>query len=199
MSADFSLREELSETHQVGQSDNASTRLFLTHLFINTVISYCLHCCSNYHGVKADVVYRCETCQQTFANQSNLKIHEKHVHSTERLFTCDRCEKTFKRKKDVVRHQRQVRRVQGPQPLLVRCHIEKNNQTNPVCQVHERSNLQYTCSDCGKSLSSKTALVLHQRTHTGMRPFECTDCQARFTQNSALKMHRRYRDHPQGW
>lgn len=62
-------------------------------------------------------------------------------------------------------------------------------------QVHERSNLKYVCSDCGKSLSSKTTLALHQRTHTGLRPFECPDCQAKFTQNSALKMHRRYGDH----
>lgn len=68
---------------------------------------------STYHGVKADVVYRCETCEQTFANRSNLKIHEKHVHSSERLYPCDSCTKTFKRKKDVVRHQRQVRGAAG--------------------------------------------------------------------------------------
>lgn len=65
-------------------------------------------------------------------------------------------------------------------------------------QVHERSSLQYICPDCGKSLSSKTALMLHQRTHTGTRPYECPDCQARFTQNSALKMHRRYGSNPWG-
>ena len=60
------------------------------------------------HGVQAEVVYRCDTCQQTFANRGNLKIHERHVHNDERLFSCDVCTKTFKRKKDVIRHQRQV-------------------------------------------------------------------------------------------
>lgn len=59
-------------------------------------------------------------------------------------------------------------------------------------QVHERNNLLHVCPDCGKALSSKTALVLHERTHTGTKPFQCSDCGARFTQNSALKMHRRY-------
>ncbi|MEQ2213053.1 hypothetical protein XENOCAPTIV_009029 [Xenoophorus captivus] len=122
--------------------------------------SYLKHI-STYHGVKAHVIHRCETCMQTFANSSNLKIHEKHVHSNERLFACDSCTKTFKRKKDVVRHKR---------------------------QVHER-NMRHVCSECGKSLSSKAALLLHERTHTGMKPYECTVCGAKFTQNSALKMH----------
>ncbi|XP_077409389.1 uncharacterized protein gzf1 [Vanacampus margaritifer] len=123
--------------------------------------SYLKHM-STYHGVKADLVYRCETCLKTFSNRSNLKIHEKHVHSSERLFPCEVCTKTFKRKKDVVRHHKQVH---GP-------------------HAHQ-------CSDCGKLLSSKASLMLHKRTHTGIKAFVCTDCGARFTQKSALKMHHR--------
>lgn len=79
---------------------------------------------STYHGVKADVIYRCETCQQTFANRSNLKIHEKHVHNNERLFACESCTKTFKRKKDVVRHQRQVRFNEVPHSSISETHLQ---------------------------------------------------------------------------
>ncbi|XP_072218438.1 uncharacterized protein gzf1 [Leuresthes tenuis] len=165
----FLLEEEGEDEAEEGQSEGKLKRTSRAQFQCNKCQrtfhyerSYLKHI-STYHGVKADVVYRCETCMQTFANRSNLKIHEKHVHSNERLFACDSCSKTFKRKKDVVRHQR---------------------------QVHER-NLQHVCPTCGKALSSKAALLLHERTHTGMKPYECTDCGARFTQNSALKMHHR--------
>ncbi|KPP77573.1 hypothetical protein Z043_102993 [Scleropages formosus] len=116
------------------------------------------------HGVLSEVVYRCNVCQHTFANRCNLKIHERHVHSEERQFSCEVCSKAFKRKKDVKRH---------------------------TLQVHEGGSDRHFCQVCGKALSSKTALILHERTHTGDRPYECTDCGAKFSQSSALKTHRR--------
>ncbi|XP_003798524.1 GDNF-inducible zinc finger protein 1 [Otolemur garnettii] len=118
----------------------------------------------HHHGVATEVVYRCDTCSQTFANRCNLKSHQRHVHSSERHFPCELCGKKFKRKKDVKRH---------------------------VVQVHEGGGERHRCGQCGKGLSSKTALRLHERTHTGDRPYACTECGAKFSQPSALKTHMR--------
>ncbi|XP_069464366.1 GDNF-inducible zinc finger protein 1 isoform X2 [Ambystoma mexicanum] len=118
----------------------------------------------NRHGVLTEVVYRCDTCTQTFANRCNLRSHQRHVHSSERRFPCELCGKKFKRKKDIKRH---------------------------ILQVHEGGGERHFCQVCGKGLSSKTALRLHERTHTGDRPYGCTQCEARFSQPSALKTHMR--------
>ncbi|TRY88476.1 hypothetical protein DNTS_005157 [Danionella cerebrum] len=116
------------------------------------------------HGVETDITFRCDICQQTFASRCNLKLHQRHVHSDQRLFPCDICGKSFKRKKDVTRHRR---------------------------HVHEGGTDRFICMLCGKSLSSKTALMLHGRTHTGLKPYKCDFCGSSFSQASALKTHKR--------
>ncbi|TRY71347.1 hypothetical protein DNTS_021184, partial [Danionella cerebrum] len=34
----------------------------------------------------------------------------------------------------------------------------------------------FPCSQCGKSLTSKTGLRTHERIHTGEKPYQCSSC-----------------------
>ena len=44
---------------------------------------------------------------------------------------------------------------------------------------------------CESSFTQKAALVVHERSHTGERPFICELCDAAFTRSDALQRHRR--------
>lgn len=59
----------------------------------------------------------------------------------------------------------------------------------PACLSEGR---QHECSQCGKCLSTRRNLKLHQRSHTGEKPYACFQCGKCFSQAGCLKTHQRF-------
>ncbi|CAI9565214.1 unnamed protein product [Staurois parvus] len=59
----------------------------------------------------------------------------------------------------------------------------------PLIVPPRRTAKQHICPTCTKNFSSASALQIHERTHTGEKPFACTICGRAFTTKGNLKVH----------
>ncbi|XP_053441765.1 zinc finger protein ZFP2-like isoform X2 [Nycticebus coucang] len=57
-------------------------------------------------------------------------------------------------------------------------------------RIHSGEKL-YECNECGKALGHRSSLIVHNRIHSGEKPYECTECGKTFTNRSGLRVHRR--------
>ncbi|XP_044014178.1 zinc finger protein 2-like [Aphidius gifuensis] len=65
-----------------------------------------------------------------------------------------------------------------------------NQSTVSHSDLSNQQNHQYNCQICNKEFRSKSSLKIHERTHSGKKPFRCLDCRKEFSQLRNYKYHR---------
>ncbi|XP_039259975.2 uncharacterized protein LOC120336371 [Styela clava] len=123
-----------------------------------------LHFDKNQQQSDCDKKFRCEHCDKSFTDPSNLQRHIRQHHVGARAHPCPECGKTFATSSGLKQHQ----------------HI--HSSVKP-----------FTCEVCHKSYTQFSNLCRHKRMHADCRiNIKCENCSQSFPNSSALNKHRRF-------
>ncbi|XP_063632793.1 zinc finger protein OZF-like [Cydia splendana] len=137
-------------------------------------------------------LFKCELCGTKCSTEKNLK-HHVFNHMNNRPFSCEICNRQFVRERDLISHKLSHT---GEKPF--ECEVcGKRLKHKRTLVDHLRTHGVYshenlpTCDFCGMKFSRKSHLAIHERSHTGEKPFPCEVCKKSFTSNSVLTTHMR--------
>lgn len=142
-------------------------------------------------------------CHHCFRRCSNLLEFENHVklHFQHPYYPCDLCSDIFNSLENLILH---IKTHDIPHTKewaiiynLPDKHISFGCRYCNKTFIHDTSRLIHErihstcliCETCGKQLPNKSQLSVHQRQHTGERPYACLICGSSFKCLSTLRQH----------
>ncbi|XP_007900312.1 telomere zinc finger-associated protein [Callorhinchus milii] len=141
---------------------------------------------------RADVIYTCPECKETFKGRIELR---KHVvsHTGEMPYKCLSCPHQFMQKRDLQSHMIKSHGAPKPHgcPACSKRFLSRNELHLHEASKHQGERL-FMCEECGHRASSRYGLQMHINSkHRNERPYVCEYCNHAFTQKGNLNVHRR--------
>ncbi|XP_055540961.1 zinc finger protein 568-like [Wyeomyia smithii] len=187
------LQEHVNSIHKIEKESNMSTpRLDMAskwqcdccYRFFRTVALLKQHQFSQ----RETKSYVCSICGAAKLNKTALTAHEMR-HTGERPFACTVCDKRFASQTILTSH--------------MKCHVPKQYECIECGEKfargenlkrhirHRHSEATYCCSYCPRKLKTREAQVLHERSHTGEKPFACRTegCEKRYASITDRRRH----------
>eukprot|EP00116_Pleurobrachia_bachei_P004119 sb/3464381/ len=116
----------------------------------------------------SDRKHQCNVCPTAFKLKIELNRHST-AHSKDKPFECDECGKGFKWKRSLSYH----KLTHSDMPFRVRkCGLKmpRENLEDHVKIAHPE--YEHKCSRCPKTFKFNAALIVHERVHSGDKPFK---------------------------
>ncbi|XP_024936839.1 uncharacterized protein LOC107263684 isoform X2 [Cephus cinctus] len=139
-------------------------------------------------------LHACDLCSYKTPSLSNLMNQHRGIHGDDRPYLCDNCGKGFKTTKQLRNH-RALHRAKNKEPL--ECEECRRVFTNTrLLKLHKdavhKDCKPFMCNFCTYSASTRSALKLHLRRHTGLDHglmFSCQYCSYRSVKKENLYTH----------
>lgn len=127
--------------------------------------------------------YLCQLCGSSFSQLPGLWLHINQAHQRRRTFKCRFCEQTCRNQPQLWNHEWSHKNPQGIEcdqckkvfsaPNLLQNHRSRVHRKNPKMDTGQK--VQFSCTECDHSFSSKQQLERHSVKHSKEKPFHVSN------------------------
>lgn len=142
------------------------------------------------HRKEGDKKYSCNICSKSFTRIYSLRYHIA-KHDEFRRFLCPKCGKSFHTASGLRQHL--LSHIEINQFKCGFCHkTYKSRQSlkEHFRVAHSSNRKLFVCITCGKRFTAKSTLMMHIKSHKGLKEFACSECPKTYTRASYLRAHK---------